>query len=113
MIIQILLCVIWLLTCHRQLGLLLSKSEHGTFNVRNDLSACCVHGSETGTDDSASIDSEQMGVEIGGRGGRRGSFTQSRLGVEARPLDLRFSTLSPFLTGECLFANLAEGIRRT
>ena len=36
--------------------------------MRNDLSACCVHGRETGTDDSASIDSEQMGAKVEGGG---------------------------------------------
>ena len=77
------LCVIWLLTCHRQLGLFLSKSEHVMFNVRNDLSACCVHGRETGTDDSASIDSEQMGVEVGGVG-RGGTSPSPNRALESR-----------------------------
>ena len=46
------------------LGLLLSKSGHGIFNVHNDGSSvcvCCAHEGETDTDESAtSGDSEEL-----------------------------------------------------
>ena len=38
---------------HRPLGfVLLLKSGHGIFNVRNEVSASCAQGGETGTDGS-------------------------------------------------------------
>ena len=52
---QQLLCVICVFPCHRPLGLPKSKDGLGIFNVRNDLSACCVHEGETGTDEFAQM----------------------------------------------------------
>ena len=40
---------------HRSLSLLLSKVGHGIFYVRNDLSACCAHEGEIGTDEWAQV----------------------------------------------------------
>ena len=36
-------------------SLLLSKGDHGSFNVRSDFSACCAHEGETGTDECAKV----------------------------------------------------------
>ena len=40
---------------YRLLGHLLPKSRRGIFNVRNDRSAYCEHGGETGPDECALV----------------------------------------------------------
>ena len=44
-----------LFPCHKPLGLLLEKVEHGIFDVRLNLSACCAHEGETDTDGSVQM----------------------------------------------------------
>ena len=41
---------------------LLSKREHGIFNVCNDFSACSEHDGETGTDESVSFTLSRAGL---------------------------------------------------
>ena len=63
LIILLLLSVICVFPCLRRLGLLVwkkKKKRHGIFDVLNDLSACCAHEGETGTDVSAQALKEEL-----------------------------------------------------
>ena len=73
LITLLLLCVSCLFPCNPPLSFLLWKDGLGIFNVRNDLSACCVHEGETGTDEFAQMLTRENW---------KGSFTLPRPGLE-------------------------------
>ena len=54
-ILIILLCLRFLLACHRPLGLLLSKGVHGIFSMSSTLSVFHAHEGESGIDELAQV----------------------------------------------------------
>ena len=50
-ILFILLCLRFVLTCHRPLGHLLSKGDHVIFSMSSTLSVFCAHEGESGIDE--------------------------------------------------------------
>ena len=55
LITVLLLCVISVFPCHWLQSLLLSKGEHGIFNVRSDCNASCTLNGESGTNWPAQV----------------------------------------------------------